>query len=139
MNVRMEHTEGLGRRAEVWVDGHLLVVCDNVSRPGAPATPGVLEGVKFSYVAAEGFSWSRAVEENPSRRKRLEPVRGWSYVGFGRVRDIMPVVIDFGLLRMTDATPAGDETLTGRYVRVEIDRLEIHWNNTTEGPATQDH
>ncbi|MBS3734195.1 MAG: hypothetical protein KGY99_04640 [Phycisphaerae bacterium] len=122
----MEHSEGLARRAEVWVDGHLLVVCDNISARERPVTPGPLESVRFTYVPAEGFSWSEAVRGNPSRRKRLDPVRDWSYVGYGRVMDIMPVAIDFGLLRMEDATWTDDESLTGRYVRIPIDRLELH-------------
>ena len=37
----------------------------------------------------------------------------------------MPVVIDFGLLKMEDANWTGDERLIGRYVRVAIDRLEV--------------
>ncbi len=38
---------------------------------------------------------------------------------------IMPVVVDFGLLQMEDANWTTDETLVGKCVCIQIDRLEI--------------
>ena len=125
MEVRMEQTEGLGRQAEVWVDGHLLCVCDGVSAPDARAAPGVLEDVKFEYMGAEGFSWAEAVRGNPAKKRTLEPLGRWSYVGYGQVMSIMPVVIDFGLVVMEDANWTTDEKLVAKFVRIAIDRLEI--------------
>jgi len=121
----METTEGLGREAEVWVDGHLLVVCDNVSAPGHRSPPGLLENVKFTYMTAEGFTWEQALRENPSKKQTLEHVRSWRYVGYGRVVQVMPVIVDFGLLTMEDANWSTDEQLVGKFVRIPIDRLEI--------------
>ena len=37
----------------------------------------------------------------------------------------MPVVIDFGLMRMEDAGWVTDESLIGKFVQIHIDRLEI--------------
>ena len=125
MDVRMEYTGGLGKEAEVWVQGSLLCVCDGVSRPGKPCPPGQLEDVKFSYLTEGGFAWSQAVRGNPGERRRLEPVRRWAYVGFGRVVQVMPVLVDFGLLTMEDANWTNDKELVGKYVRIPIDRLEI--------------
>ena len=125
MEVRMEHTDGLGKLAEVWVDGRLLRVCDGVSRPGGRCAAGVLGGVRFQYVAIDGLAWDAAARGNPDKKKNLEPVRGWSYTGYGQVTQIMPVRIDFGLLEMDDANWTYDETLVGQFVRVPIDRLEI--------------
>ena len=126
----MEQTHGLGRQAEVWVDGHLLTVCDGVSRAGRRCPPGVLEAVKFTYVSDEGASWADALGGNPGCKKRLDPVRGWSYTGYGQIVSVMPVVIDFGLLQMEDANWATDEGFVGRFVKIPIDRLDI-------GPAGQ--
>ena len=125
MEIRMEHTDGLGEEAEVLVGGHLLKVCDGVSSALRPCPPGVLEGVKFSYVCMAGHGWDGAVRRNPSRRKALEPQKAWGYVGYGQVVQVMPVVIDFGLIEMEDALWSSDETLVGQYVGVAIDRLEI--------------
>jgi hypothetical protein len=125
MEVRLETTDGLARRAEVWVGGTLLIVMDEYSRPDEQLTPGPMEDVKFTYVTDGALSWDQAARANPAERKLLEPVRGWRYVGFGRVTQIMPVVIDFGLLVMEDANWTNDEKLIGRYVSVPIDRLCI--------------
>ena len=125
MEVRMEYTEGRGRKAEVWVDGNLLLVCDGFSPADDPCPPGVMKGVKFTYMSAEGFTWDRATGENRARKRRLEPLDGWSYAGYGQIVSVAPVVIDFGLLQMEDANWTTDEGLVGSYVRIPIDRLEI--------------
>jgi len=134
MEIRMEHTEGLGRLAEVWVDGTLLNVCDGLSRPGRPAGPGPLDDARFQYVSQQGFSLAQAVIADRSRKKYLDPVRQWTYVGYGQVVSIMPVVVDFGLLRMEDANWTTDESLVGQYVAVPIDRLEIAPSNEPDWP-----
>ena len=128
MDVRMEYTEGLGGKAQVWVDGALLDVCDGISQAGQRTPPGLLENVAFRYNTDETVSWDQAVADNPSHRVTLEPLKNWAYAGFGRVIQVMPVVIHFGLLRMEDPNWSTDETLVGKFVRVPvtaIDRLEI--------------
>lgn len=126
MDIRMEHTDGLGREAEVWLDGALLTVCDGISEAGSRTPPGPVDNVELRYVTDQAFSWQLAVEGNPSRRVTLEPVKGWSYVGYGRVEQILPVVVHFGVVRIEDsANWATDESLVGRYVRVMIDRLDL--------------
>ena len=125
MEVRMEHTEGVGCKAKVWVDGALLDVRDGLSTREQRTPPGLLEDVAFRYTTDETVSWEQAVADNPSRKVTLEPVKGWAYVGFGRVEQVMPVVIHFGVLRMEDPNWSTEETLVGKYVRVPIDCLEI--------------
>jgi len=125
MDVRLESTEGFARAAEVWVGGTLFVAMDEISPPDEPLSPGLLSDVAFRYMTEEGFSWDQAVAGNRAKRRLVEPVRSWRYVGFGRVLQIMPVVIDFGLLTMADANWTTDEALVGRFVRVAIDRLSI--------------
>jgi hypothetical protein len=125
MEVRMETTRGLGKEAQVWVDGVLLTVCDNVSPRGGRCPAGVVEDARFNYVTNEAFAWADAIAGNKGCRKRLDPVRGWSYAGLGQVVSVMPVVIDFGLLEMEDANWTTDGGLIGKYVSVAIDRLEI--------------
>lgn len=125
METRLENTAGLGRRAEVWVDEQLLVVCDGISVRGQRRPPGLLGDVRFTYVSEEGFRWEDACLGNPGRKKSLAPVREWSYIGYGQVVSIMPVVIDFGVLKMEDANWTNDNRLVGRFVQVKIDRLEI--------------
>ena len=134
MEIRMEHTDGLGGLAEVWVDGTLLSVCDSVSLADRPTGPGLMQDVRLQYVSQQGVSLALAARENRARKKYLDPVRRWTYVGYGQVVSIMPVVIDFGLLRMEDANWVTDESLVGRYVAVPIDRLEIAPANEPDWP-----
>jgi hypothetical protein len=83
----------------------------------------------------EAFDWESAAAGNRSQRMLLEPVRGWRYAGFGQVLQVMPVVIDFGLLRMEDANWTNDEKLVGRFVRVSIDRLSLRRREVNRWPA----
>ncbi len=123
--VRLEYTQGLGKQAEVWVDGALLTVCDGISTADQRCEPGLVEDVKFRYNTDECVSWEQAIADNPSRRVALEQLKKWSYAGFGRVEQVLPVVIHFGTLRMEDPNWSTDENLIGKFVRVGIDRLEI--------------
>jgi len=121
----MEHTEGLGRLAEVWVEGELLRVCDNLSSAARRHPPGLVGECRFVYTCEAGTDWAEARRLNPGRKQRLEPLQRWSYIGYGRVTAIMPVVVDFGILTMEDASWTTDESLVGQYVAVPIDRLDI--------------
>ncbi len=134
MEVRLESTDGPGRQAEVWVGGSLLVVMDEYTRPGEPTAPGPLPDAKFVYMTEEAFSWDEAIAGNRSERRLLEPVRSWRYAGFGRVVQIMPVVIDFGLMCMEDANWTNDEKLVGRFVCVPIDRLSLTHHESDRWP-----
>ncbi|MDP7286702.1 MAG: hypothetical protein QGH94_01780 [Phycisphaerae bacterium] len=134
MEVRMEHTEGFARKAEVLLDNESLIVCDGVSTPEMRCGPGVIENVKFSYPSLEGFQWSQAIKDNPSNRVRLEHIRGWSYMGFGRVLSIMPVTIDYGMIQLEDPNWSDDEALAGKYVKVMIDRLDLNIDDGKQWP-----
>ncbi len=125
MDVRMESMGGHGQAADVWVGGELMRVYDSFTPPGERAVPGLLENVRFRYIADEPVDWDTARDENLGFRKRLDSVQGWAYVGYGQIVDIMPVRIDFGLLQMDDANWSTDRNLIGQYVRVTLDRLEI--------------
>ena len=125
MEVRLESTAGLARQAEVWVNDTLFVVMDEYSRAGERPLPGLLTDAKFVYMTEEAFTWDQAAFGNRAARKFIEPIRTWRYVGFGQILQVMPVLIDFGLLTMEDPNWSTDERLVGRFVRVAIDRLSL--------------
>ncbi len=136
MEVRLEYTEGLGKLAEISVDGHDMFVCDGVSTREHKCPPGLLENVKFHYVTYEEFAWDEVLRGNPSRKKMIEHVRKWSYMGYGRILSVTPVVIDFSLLTMESPIWSSDEALVGRYVRVSIDRLEMSFAIAPDYPKS---
>ena len=130
----MEHTDGFARKAEILLDEESLIVCDSVSTPELRCSPGVIENPKFSYPSLEGFEWPQAVRDNPSSRVSFDHVSGWSYIGFGRVLSIMPVVIDFGVLELEAPNWCDDERLAGRYVKVSVDRLDLSIDDGKQWP-----
>ena len=134
MEVRLESTQGLGKLAEVWVDEQLLGVCDNISLGDSRQRPGVLEGVQFRYVSDEPIQWADALAGNRARKKMLQHVRGWTYLGYGQVASIMPTIIDFGTLIMTDPNWTTDDSLVNKYVLVQIDRLELIPSSKSDWP-----
>jgi len=132
MNVRMEHTKGRGAEADVWVDGALLTVCDGLSESGKPCRPGVIEDARFRYVTESPPPVEELLAGNPKHEKGLDPVRSWTYVGYGQIVDIMPTVIDFGVVRMECPQWLTDSGVIGQYVRVPVDRLELEAAGPTE-------
>lgn len=134
MDVRLENTRGLGKLAEAWLGEQLLAVCDSVSPAGGRQPPGVLEGAQFRYVADAPIDWPEALAGNRARKKQLNHVRGWSYIGYGQVVSIMPTIIDYGLLVMTDPNWTTDESIVNKYVRVQIDRLELIPSSRSDWP-----
>jgi hypothetical protein len=135
MEIRLESTAGLARQAEVWVDGTLLTVMDEYSRAGEKTPPGLLGDAKFVYMTEEAFAWDGAARGNRAARKLIDPVRAWRYVGYGQIVQVMPVLIDFGLLTMEDPNWSTDEHLVGRFVRVAIDRLSLTRAAPPDWPA----
>lgn len=134
MEFRMEHTAGLGKEAQVWIDGELLTVCDNISSAGKKYPPGVLADARLTYVSNEAFLWEDAIAGNRACKKLLTPSKGWSYVGLGQIVSLMPTLIDFGQVQMEDANWTTDNSLVGKFVRIVIDRLEISPAATFDWP-----
>ena len=135
VEVRLESTDGPGRVAEVWVGGTLLTVMDDYTQPADRPEPGVLADAMFAYMTEEAFTWDEAVAGNRAQRQLLDPVRQWRYVGYGQIVQVMPVVIDFGLMKMEDSNWTNDEKLVGKFVRVPIDRLSLTREDPERWPA----
>ena len=125
MDVRMEHTAGRGREAEVWLGASLLTVCDGISTAEARTPPGPVECVRFRYQTESPLPVAKMLAGNPKQEKGLTPIRSWAYTGYGQIVSLMPTVIDFGLLRMEDPNWLTDPELIGKHVSVPIDRLEV--------------
>jgi len=121
----MEHSEGRGGMAEVWVDGTLMTVCDSVSTSDNRCRPGLMQGVSFRFTRDEAIDWNDAVYANGHKKILMEPISGWSYAGYGRVESVMPVKINFGLMTMEDPEWSTDEGLVGHFVAVPISCLEL--------------
>ena len=125
MDVVLIRTEGRAGRAEIEVDGHLLTVVDGISAVGAPAAPGPVRDPAFEAVVVEPDSWERAIAANPERLKRLEPLWGWRYRGYGEIVAVDPVCADLGPLVLGLGLRADKPERLGAYVEIAIDRITL--------------
>jgi len=125
LDVVLIRTEGRAGKAEIEVDGHPLTVVDGISSVAAPALPGQVSDPVFEAVVVEPASWERAVAANPERLKRLEPMWGWRYRGYGEIVAIDPVRADLGPLVLGLGLPADTPDRLGAFVEIAIDRITI--------------
>jgi hypothetical protein len=125
LDVVLIRTEGRAGKAEIEVDGHPLTVVDGISAVAAPAAPGPVSDPVFEAVVVEPESWERAVTANPDRLKRLEPLWGWRYRGYGEIVAVDPVRADLGPLELGLGLRADSPERLGAFVDIAIDRITL--------------
>jgi hypothetical protein len=133
VDVVLIRTEGRAGRAEIEVDGHLLTVVDGISAVGAPAAPGPVRDPAFEAVVVEPDSWERAIAANPERLKRLEPLWGWRYRGYGEIVAVDPVRADLGPLVLGLGLRADTSERLGAFVEIAIDRITLSRHTPSRG------
>jgi SAM-dependent methyltransferase len=125
MNAVLVRTEGFALAADVEIDDHRLVVMDQFSPPGERAAAGPLQKARLSADEFDPLSWEEMSAGNPERRKRLVHLTGWSYLGYGQVVQVNPMVVDFGIARLEIGPHTRDERWIGEFVKIKIDRLSL--------------
>jgi hypothetical protein len=133
VDVVLIRTEGRAGRAEIEVDGHLLTVVDGISAVGAPAAPGPVRDPAFEAFVVEPDSWERAIAANPERLKRLEPLWGWRYRGYGEIVAVDPVRADLGPLVLGLGLRADTPERLGAFVEIAIDRITLSRRTPSRG------
>src|SRR5262245_43370263 len=122
MNAVLIRTEGFALAADVEIDSHRLVVMDQFSPLGERAAAGqLLQNARLSADVFDLPSWEQMSSGNPERRKCLVHLTGWSYLGYGQVVRVNPMVVDFGMARLDVGPPIRDERWTGEFVKIKID------------------
>jgi hypothetical protein len=125
LDVVLIRTEGRAGKAEIEVDGHPLTVVDGISAVALPEVPGPVQDPVFEAVVVEPDSWERAIAANPERLKRLEPLWGWRYRGYGEIVAVDPVCADLGLLVLGLGLRADTPDRLGAFVEIAIDRITL--------------
>ncbi len=134
MKVTLVRTEGPGREAILNIEG-----CHYCVRDGFSWTAGRADGdfeVSLSTVLDDSWSWEDMFAANPDHRIGLEPVEGCSYLAFGRILSIQPVLIDCGLIVEERALYTHDPRVIGDYVGFKILALDAEGSLFT--PADDD-
>ena len=125
MNALLIQTEGFALAAEVEINGHRLIVMDQFSPPGGKRGAGVLQDVRLSADEFAPLTWEAVFSGNPNAEKRLTHVTGWTYLGYGQVVQVDPMIVDFGFLQLEVGPRTHDRRCVGEFVKIKIDRLSL--------------
>jgi hypothetical protein len=127
-------TDGYGLEARVRVDGTMLVVMDDFTC--LPPESIDSECPEFGHLTThEGsLSWEAMFSGNPNQEQKLQQLQGWTYDGFGVIKSIKPVVVDFGILQLAFDDITCDERCVGEWVKMRIDRLDLTFRTHSNEP-----
>ena len=72
------------------------------------------------------LEWEIIFSHNPNKEKKLQEGQvKWEYEGYGAIKSINPVIIDFGDIELETGNWTNDEKVIGAYVYWKIERLDI--------------
>ncbi|MDO1448908.1 hypothetical protein Q0590_21700 [Rhodocytophaga aerolata] len=71
------------------------------------------------------LSWEVHFSENRTKKKELFHSKDWEYEGYGQIKSINPVVIDFGDIDLETGYWTNDIRIIGEYIYWKIERLSI--------------
>lgn len=72
------------------------------------------------------LEWEVIFSNNSQKEKKLKKGQEtWSYEGYGEIKSIKPVIIDFGDIELDTGNWTNDEKVIGEFVYWKIDRLDI--------------
>jgi hypothetical protein len=125
MKAKLIKTDGPWLKAEIEVGLEKLFVMDEFSSDerSAPSL-GAEMHIELSAMVDEGESWESIFAANPTKKKGLEHLEGWSYRAFGEVTSIHPVNVDCGLVQVPDVIQTNDPRVIGEFVGFTITRLQ---------------
>ncbi len=71
------------------------------------------------------LKWEVRFSENKNKEKLLVKIKDWEYEGYGQIRAINPVVVDFGDIELEIGYWTNDVRVIAEYIYWKIDRLDI--------------
>jgi hypothetical protein len=116
-------TEGEYLEAIVEVSGERLHVMDAFG--GSSMAPGQRIEIELEELVLDSYEGVDIFRSNPEKRKGLLRLGGWSYLAFGQIVAVNPVVCDCGLIQVDDEPIRTlDPRCIGEYVAFKIYRLD---------------
>ena len=122
MKVTLVRTEGPGRQATLNIKGRDYCVRDGFS--WSAERTGQEFDVNLSTELDDSWSWEDMFSANSDQKIGLEPLKGYSYLAFGRILSIDPVRIDCGLFVEERAIYTHDTRIIGDFVGFKITVLD---------------
>jgi|SRR5690606_3599033 len=73
------------------------------------------------------LEWDKIFSENKKKEQKLErlPNIDWCYYGYGRVKSINPIIVDFGDIKLDIGKWTNDPGIIGEFIFWKIERLDI--------------
>ncbi|WP_170871915.1 hypothetical protein [Pontibacter indicus] len=88
-------------------------------------TEGEVVNVEFDSIN-DDLDWNTIFGENKNQEKKLvKSINDWEYEGYGQIKSIEPVVIDFGDIELETGKWTSDKKVVGEFVYWKINRLDI--------------
>ncbi|WP_276497552.1 hypothetical protein [Pontibacter litorisediminis] len=86
---------------------------------------GEVINVEFDSIN-EDLDWNILFGENKNEEKKLvKSTNDWEYEGYGQIKSIEPVVIDFGDIELETGNWTSDKKVVGEFIYWKINRLDI--------------
>ena len=115
-------TDGDYLEAIIEVAGQRLVVMDDFQ--GSEMRPGHEFNVELSAMIIDPGEWEDIFSGNKAHEKGLKRLDSWGYLAFGEVESMNPVIVDCGLLKVTDPFFTHDIRCLGEFVAFRVARLD---------------
>jgi hypothetical protein len=121
---RFLSTNGPYLEAKIEVAGQRLVVMDELTLDVRSAPhPGDEIEIDLSAEIDPEESWEAIFAGNPQKLIGLERLDGWRYAAYGQIVSITPVVVDCGVIKVSDVVHTNDDRVVGEYVGFTVTRL----------------
>ena len=119
-------TDGYALLAQFKLNGKEYGAMDGFSGE-FPTHPVLLaqQSPEFDILCLTEQSWEDMFNGNPDRKKELLKTGDWSYVGYGQITSVAPVVADFGDFTFEIGDFTTDQRCVGEFIYVIVDRLDL--------------
>jgi hypothetical protein len=92
---------------------------------GEDFATGAVVDVDFTSIDYD-LKWDVHFSENKNKNKFLVKIKNWEYEGYGQIKSIKPVIIDFGDIELNTGDWINDEKVIEEFIYWKIDRLDIY-------------
>jgi hypothetical protein len=124
MQAKLISTEGAYLPAILEIEGERYCVMDEFTvDPRSMPKVGETFDFEFSNMLDEDESWEFIFQSNPDKKICIEKIEGWKYSAYGKIVEINPVRVDWGVFIEENVIHTHDEKVIGEFVGFTMTRL----------------
>jgi len=118
-------SDGEGLSCHLQIAGTTLEVMDRIGCEAPFMNVGDSIDVELEIGAEdEDETWEQIFSGNPDKRKELKHLGEWSYLAYGEIIAVSPVVVDCGVTTFEDVICTSDPACIGEFIAFTIKRLD---------------